>query len=230
MLSFFEKFPKIGYDINRSGYSNFENVTNIFFRIGIIKNVLSNTTSYYVYELQEGETPEIIAEKVYGDAGAYWIILYANDIVDPQFDWPLDHAEFYKYIVGKYGSVPIAKTTIHHYEKVVERTNPLNNLTTETRFVVNDTKLTDNDLNVPYDYYEGEGSMSETQTYNTYNMDGTTITEIIHRNEVSNYDYEVALNDSKRLIKVIKKEYFSQIVSEFNKLTSQPVSYVRRVS
>lgn len=230
MLSFFDKFPKLAYDINRSGYSNFESVTNIFFRIGIIKKVLSTTTSYYYYEVQDGDTPEIIAENAYGDPGAYWIILYANDIVDPQFDWPLDHRSFYKYIVGKYGSIPNAKTTIHHYEKVIERTNPVYNLTTETRFVVNYTKLTDNTLDVPYDYYEGDGAMAETQTVNTYNIDDTTIHEIIHRNAVSNYDYELAKNDSKRLIKVIKSEYYNQIVSEFGKLTENNPTYMRKIN
>ena len=232
MLNFFDKFPKLKYDINRSGYSNFETVTNIFFRVGIIKKVLSNATSYYKYEVKDDDTPEILAEQVYGDAGAYWIILYANDIVDPQFDWPLNHTQFHKYIKGKYGSIPNAKTTIHHYEKVVERTNPTYNLTTETRFVVNQTKLTDNEIDAPYEYYEGTGpgALSETQTVYEYNMDGTAIEEIVHRDAISCYDYELALNDSKRLIKIIKAEYYNQILSEYTKLTNTTPSYVRRLT
>ena len=83
---FFDYFPKVKYDINRSQYPNYETVTNVFFRLAILKDVLSNTSSYYVYDIESDDTPEIIAEKVYGDSGAGWIILFANQIIDPQFE------------------------------------------------------------------------------------------------------------------------------------------------
>ena len=226
MTPFFDKFPRIAYDINKSGYTNFETITNIFFRIGVVRDALSDATSYYVYDIQDDDTPEIVAENVYGDAGAYWIILYANDIVDPQYDWPLNHHAFYNYIVDKYGSVANAKTTIHHYEKVIDRTNSAYNLTTETRFWVNGNSVTNNNLTVPYDTYN---NLSLVQTVYVHNIGGTTIQEVSHGEAISCYDYEVQQNDNKRRIKVIKADYYSRIMSEFDKLTAKPVSYVRRV-
>lgn len=152
--SYFDKLPVIKYDINRSLVNpKYENVTNIFFRIRVIQEVLDNIDSYFVAEIEDGETPEIIAEKVYKDAGANWMITIANKMIDPQWEWPLGYDEFQKYIIGKYGSVENAQTTYHHYEMVVTRTLSPDNIVTERRYTVNGNKLTNNNLNVPYNYY-----------------------------------------------------------------------------
>jgi predicted DNA-binding protein YlxM (UPF0122 family) len=230
MGTFLDQFPKIAYNINKDkqSYSNFELITNIFFRIGVIREVLQNTASYYVYEIEDGDTPELLAEKVYNDPYAYWMILYANNMSDPQYDWPLDYDQFNKYIIGKYGSIETAKITVHHYEKVVTRTELFTGTVTENKFIINQEKLTDNDLDVPYDYYQGDGSLPETQSYNVYNVNDRSIEEIIRRNSVTCYDWEYELNEKKRLIKVIKSEYYPRIMAEFNKLTGATPSYVRK--
>lgn len=150
---FFDSFPKIDYNINRKLYPNFEKVTDIFVRIGVLKDVLNNTSSYYVLELEDEDTPEILAEKIYGDSGAGWLIIYANNIFDPQFDWPLSSNNLGKYIINKYGSIETAKTTIHHYEKVIERYDSETNTTTIHRLWINGTRLTQNTTQQPFDYY-----------------------------------------------------------------------------
>jgi hypothetical protein len=78
--SYFGKFPKIDYDIrNVIINKQYEKVTNIFFRIKYISEVLNNLSSYYSIELEDSETPEIIAEKVYNDAG-HWDIMHLISI------------------------------------------------------------------------------------------------------------------------------------------------------
>jgi len=144
---FFDMFPKVGYDINRSLYPEYEAVTNIFFRLAILKSILSNTSSYYVYDIEAEDTPEIIAEKVYGDAGAGWIVIYANQIVDPQFDWMMNDDVFKKYLIHKYGSVENAQTSVHHYEKVIETT--LNGQTSTAVYTIDRARITENELTVP---------------------------------------------------------------------------------
>lgn len=241
--SYFDRVPKIKYDINRSLVNpKYETVTNIFFRVKVINEVLNNLDSYFVAEIEDSDTPEILAEKVYKDAGAGWIITMANRMIDPQWDWPLKYDEFNKFIVGKYGSVESALTTIHHYEMVVTRTLMPDNVTTERKYIVNGEKFTDNNLDVPYNYYTpavGEptpgdfglqpGSLATTQSLSTYNIDGKTVTEIVKGRSVTNYDYEYELNESKRTIKIIKREHYEQIQSEFDTLTGTSSSYLRRV-
>lgn len=266
--SYFDKIQKLKYDINRSLVNpRYETVTNIFFRVRFLQEVLNNIAAYYTVELDDGDTPEIMAEKVYGDPGAAWMITLANNIVDPQWEWPLNYDSFKNYITGKYGSVELAQTTAHHYEMVVTRTLSPDNITTEKRYIVNGDKLTSNNMDVPYNYYHpyvytidtlvddtsikvdstaytvdsgfeaqdpGEfglqpGSLAFTQYVNTYNIDGKTVVEVVKGDMITNYDYENTLNENRRLIKIIKKEYYAQIMNEFDQLTSFRSPYQRRV-
>ncbi len=214
---FFDYFPTVEYDINNSLiYKNgpHETVSDIFFRFGVIKNVINNTSSYYIYDVQESDTPELLAEQLYNDKGAGWIIIYANQIFDPQFDWPLTYDAFKKMIINKYGSVENSQTTIHHYEKIITRVNEFYGTTSVTRFVIDGDIQTDQSLDVPYDYYS-ELAMSEV---NTYDIDGKTIVETIEAVAISNYDYELKLNDDKKIIKIIKTDYYPQIMSEYRNM------------
>jgi len=230
MSKYFDKIPKILYDIDGKQLTTYQNVTNVFFRVRIIRNVLENISAYYDYLVKDDDTPEILAEKVYGDPEAHWIVLMANQIVDAQYDWPLNSDDFNKYIINKYGSIQNSKTTIHHYEKVITRQNSIAGSITETRFVVNQDQLTVNDMTVPYDTYN---SLPETQEVDEYNLgDQETVEQIIRRDAISCYDYEDQINENRRAIKIIKPEYYAQIIREFDTLTKikDRVPYLRRLS
>lgn len=216
-MAYFSGFPLIRYDITKGAKSNFQVVTNIVFRFGLIKEAISNISAYYYHTITESEKPEILAEKVYNDPTSYWIILMANDMYDPQFDWPLESRAFGKYIINKYGSVEWAKTHYHHYEKVIQRTESLSGITTETRFEIDYDTLIENELEVPYDTYL---SLPEEQSFEEIDMDGQTITEITKRDAITYYDYEDQLNEKKRRIKIIKPEYHIQILKEYDTLTN----------
>jgi hypothetical protein len=197
----------------------------------VIREVLNNISAYYEYLIKDDDTPEILAEKVYGNTQAHWLILLANDIVDPQYDWPLNSRDFQKYIIKKYGSVENAQTTYHHYEKKIVREESLTGIVVENRFVINQSNIADSmyDTTVPYDTYD---SLPETQEYNTIDMgDGKTVIEITNRERITNYDYEDEMNEKKRPIKIIKPEYYGQIIREFDELVKSKdrLPYLRRL-
>lgn len=229
MANFLDNFPKIGYDINKRLYGNYDLVTNITFRVNIIRSILNNVSTYYDYEIEEGETPEILADRIYNDPFAYWIILYANDIVDPQYDWPLGYAAFKNYITDKYGSLTGAGTQIHHYEKVVERIDNLTGKTEIERYIVPYENLLEaTDIEIPLNsFYDGD--LPAAGEYTTINIAGKTISQRVYRNAVSALEYETQLNDSKRLIKVIKPEYYPQIIKEFKKMTGSVDPMIRKL-
>lgn len=160
MSNFLDRFPLVRYTVDKKLLNEYDTVRNILFRIGFIKEVIeTNVNSYYYYTIKDGDRPEILAEKVYGDPEAYWMILYPNSIVDPYYDWPMDDRTFQKYIIDKYGSIEWAKTNWHHYEKVIKRENPLAQVTTITRFQVNEKKLTNDAMlviDVETNYTVGE--------------------------------------------------------------------------
>ena len=224
---YFDAFPKIQYDINNTGFGagSHETVTDIFFRIGIISDVLANITSYYVYELDDSDTPEILAEKVYNDIGAGWIILYANRILDPQFEWPLNYDAFQKMLIDRYGSTENAQTEIRHYEKIIKRTNEYTGVTSEQRYIIDPAKITIETPDVPYSYWQ-PGFPSYTETYV---IDGKTVTETVSGQAVTQYEYELRQNDAKRLVKVIKAEYYPLIINEFARISGTTNGFVRRL-
>jgi hypothetical protein len=227
MPIFLDAFPKVPYDIERlKNRTNYQLVVNILFRFSVIKEILDNISLYYEYTIKDTDTPEIVAEKLYGNAELYWIILYSNNIYDPYYDWPLNNRNFINFIQDKYGSTANAKTTIHHYEKVTSRFESSTGETTEIRVRIDYDKLTDTvPTDAPYDYYTG---LAATQSVETVNMNGKTTIETIYRDSVTNYDWEQTQNENKRVIKLINPEYIPQIMKEFNDLTKNSLNPFKR--
>ena len=107
---YFDTFPVIPYD--SKGDLNYKDVTNLLRRVGMRAKLKSNTLLYDTYNVKEGETPEIIAHKLYGDAQLHWIILLINDITDRYHQWPMSGGQFLDYLNDKYSN----PDAIHHYE------------------------------------------------------------------------------------------------------------------
>jgi hypothetical protein len=146
-MQYFNKLPKIvEYDAKGIGRV----FTNLITRASVIPEFLKNPMVYYQYTMQEGDTPEIIAAKYYGDSYRYWIVLFANELLDPQWDWPMSNKVFEEYITTKY---PNIQTTVevHHREKILTQYDSGTN--TET---VNRVKISEFDYNqlVESNYYK----------------------------------------------------------------------------
>ena len=107
---YFDSFPVIPYD--SKGDLNSKDVTNLLRRVGMRTKLKTNTLLYDTYDVKEGETPEMIAHKLYGDVKLHWIILLVNDITDRYHQWPMTGGQFLDYINDKYSNVD----GIHHYE------------------------------------------------------------------------------------------------------------------
>jgi hypothetical protein len=65
------------------------------------------------YDVKEGEKPEDIAFKWFGDAELHWVILMTNNVTDRYYGWPLNQVQFAEFITDKYGDNVDA---VHHYE------------------------------------------------------------------------------------------------------------------
>jgi hypothetical protein len=113
-MAYFKEFPKLVYSTSL-GIKNFKTVTNIFANIRFIKEALSNADLYYSYDVKDGEKAEDIAAKLYNDVEKHWIILLANGVVDPQYDWVMGQNEFKNYINKKYTSVSLKLPTTDIY-------------------------------------------------------------------------------------------------------------------
>jgi hypothetical protein len=54
------------------------------------------------YQIKDGDTPEIVADKMYGDSELHWIILIFNEITNPYYDWALSQRKLEGYAFNKY--------------------------------------------------------------------------------------------------------------------------------
>lgn len=113
---YFSEFPKVLYTYGFDADGNALNtiVSDITRNVRVRAEILSNITLYDEYDMREGETPEIVAEKVYGDSRYHWVIMLVNERFDYVKDFPLSYKTLLKYVEDTYGAGNEYDT--HHYE------------------------------------------------------------------------------------------------------------------
>ena len=107
---YFQNFPFIPYD--SVGNGDFKLVTNLLKRVALRTKVRTNAALFDTYNVKEGQTPEMIADKLYGDPNLHWIVMYVNNITDRYHQWPLTTPQFLAFINDKYSN----PDGLHHYE------------------------------------------------------------------------------------------------------------------
>ena len=173
---FFSKFPYIVYD--SVGDGEFKIVTNLLRRVAIRSKVRANTMFFDTYDVKEGETPEMVAHKLYGDPELHWVVLLVNNVTERYHQWPKNTNQFLAYINDKYSNVDAT----HHYE------------------------------------------ISQVSGDTTIKIDiGTDNTGHSGASAVTNFEYEEALEDKKRSIRLLDPSYIGPVVAEFESLMGESV-------
>ena len=126
-MSYFERFPLYAYDIEDT--QNQTLITDILRRVNLKSNVAANTLVFDEYNVQDGEQPDIVARKYYGDSELHWVIITVNNITS-RYDWPLDQVALSDFVNDKYDN----PDGIHHYE-----INATSGDTTKKLIVASDT-------------------------------------------------------------------------------------------
>ena len=111
-MSYFSQFPLMAYDV--AGNKNYKLLPNILKRVKLRSGLRSGSFLFDSYDVQDGERPEDIAFKLYGDAELHWIVLMTNNITDRYYQWPLTQPQFQEYLEDKYGAG--SEDAVNHYE------------------------------------------------------------------------------------------------------------------
>lgn len=111
---YFRRFPTVLYnfDIQPTGDPTLKLITDITTNVRLRKVILENITLFDEYDIIDGETPEIIADKIYGSAEYHWIILLCNQRYDYIEDFPLSSQALVEYVKEKYND----PDGVHHFE------------------------------------------------------------------------------------------------------------------
>ena len=221
MAKYFRYFPKTFYTSDTDS-DGLDSVTNIIARFAIANEIRDNTNMFYPYDVQDTDTPEIIAHKIYGSIERHWIILSLNQIIDPQWDWPLNHDNFIKYVNNKYtanantssGETGVQwalnESNIHAYFKTITRTITAGASSVESR---SRSQIVEK-LEVDALTYANVS----TGTTETTLKDGSVVTEVTAKSTESYYTYEFNENEAKRSIRILNPEFVPELDREFRKV------------
>ena len=109
-MSYFSKFPLLTYDIKGDKVRKL--LPNILRRVKLRALVKSGGILFDKYDVKNGEKPEDVAYKWFGDAELHWVILMTNNITDRYYEWPMNQVQFAEFLADKYDN----PDGIHHYE------------------------------------------------------------------------------------------------------------------
>lgn len=214
-MYFFQSLPLITYYFQNGPNVYPIQIRNFFEKVALLESLRNDATVYYDYSVQDGETAEIIASKYYSDPGLHWLVILANKILDPQFDWPLEYEAFVEYLDAKYAYLNTQGLNISGADLAREATQAYQLITTSTDSFSGD--VTVNTYEIDANTYN---NTPQTTTVFINMPDGSECTVVTTTNILSCYDYEVDLNEAKRNIKLIDSNYLNQILAEFSTLVA----------
>ena len=112
-MAYFSYFSKTAYNLPKEDKkSRYNRITNILLRVRK-KLEITNAALFEQYFIQDGDRADTLAYEYYNDSTLHWVILYANYMTNPYYDWPLTYLDLQKFIAKKY---PSNINGIHHWE------------------------------------------------------------------------------------------------------------------
>lgn len=210
-MSYFQNFKKMYYSLSK-GKNDLKLVPNMFSKSVFMKDALQNSNLLFKYSLKDGERPEDIAFKMYNDASKHWIILLANDIMDPQYDWVMGQNHFRDFIDKKYSSIRLQLDKTETYT----------------------TNYIDDEI-----VYQGGESLSDSSTSATvvsYDSTDKILTVKSAQNQLANSEYitGVSSNVSHKIVGIMYNndgyEWASNTIHHYQVTESKFNSYDRIVT
>ena len=190
-MGYFRELPNLRYPSFLPGKTSsldYVEVKNIFRRAKLRDDLQNNFTVFDKYEIPMGARPDTVAEDLYGSAQFDWVILTVAGILNVRNEWPLSDRDIYDYSFDKYGE---SLNSVRFFEtKEVKDTSG--------RLVLPKGKVVDSNFTIP--------------------KPGEPLATLNPVTGISNYEYEVRLNDEKRNIFVLREEYLQEFLSDMRDL------------
>ena len=147
-MSYFSKFPLLTYDIKGNKVRKL--LPDILRRVKLRASIKSGGMLFDKYDVKEGEKPEDVAFKWFGDAELHWVILMTNNVTDRYYDWPMNQAQFAEYLNDKYSN----PDAIHHYEVTKDSGRTTSQGPSDYSHKVEVNSDTDNAVSISFREYE----------------------------------------------------------------------------
>jgi len=195
MSNYFSRLPDLEYvsRLKDAKISDYITVKN-FFKKGILReDIFQNLAAFQKYRIIGDERPDNVAKKIYGNSKLDWIVLLSNNVIHIQNEWPLTQNDLDDYLLSKYGNYDTLYQDIHHYEsKEIKDANGV--------------------VLFPEGLYVDE----------TYEFIYTNPSGILEKRRpavpITNYQYEMKIEDAKRNIDLLMPEYVNLVIDDLKSI------------
>jgi hypothetical protein len=106
---FFKHIPNIPYDFKSDG--NITIAKDLFRKVSTWSHLQESVSGYSYYRITEGERPDVVADKLYGDSTLYWTFFLVNENLSSLSDWPKSQSLFNRFLDRKYSGTCLVAST-----------------------------------------------------------------------------------------------------------------------
>ena len=171
-MGYFRELPNLLYQSflpDKKSSLDYTEVKNLFRRTKLRDDLQNVFTLFDKYEIPDEFRPENVAEDFYGNDELDWVVLTTAGIVNVRNEWPLNNRDIFDYSFEKYGD-NLNATRFFETKEIKNSSGSI---------ILEKGKVVDSDF--VFKYYDTNGIVE---------VKGTNV-----RTGVSNYDYEVRLNE-----------------------------------
>ena len=196
MSNYFKQVPDFEY-VSRlpdAKISDYIPVKNLFKKGYLRDDIFQDLTFFTKYQVQGDDRPDNIAYDLYNDPSLDWVILLSNNIINIQTEWPMPQADLDRYLLDKYETYEALNNT-HHYETIEVKNS-------SGVVIVEEGLTVESDFSV--EFYDWMIDSLETKQ-------GITT-------PISNYEYELKIEDDKRNIFALKPRYLNIVKDDMEEM------------
>ena len=197
MSNYFKQLPDFEY-VSRlpdAKISDYIRVKNLFKKGTLREDIFQNVAIFEKYKIVGDDRPDNVAFDFYGDSKLDWLVLTCNNVINIQSEWPMRQSEFDAFMVEKYGDYNTLFNGVHHYETTEIK---------DSAGVVMMQAGLKTDSTFAFSYTD---TISET----LFTLSNIAV-------GVTNYDYEVSLEDDKRNIFLLKPRYLNIVRDDMEEM------------
>ena len=226
-MSYFNNLPNILYQSplpDRSSSGDLIEIKNIFRRSKLYDYLKDNATLFNKYIIEDGDRPDTIAQELYGSSRYDFVVILTGGIINIHDEWPLQDYQMYDISLSKYGT-EAKMNEVHHYETFEIKDSQGRqilppNLIVDSNFKIDGTSIRfgGNRFNLI-----SEAGNTQLDDKNEY----TVTTDNIAR-PVTNFEFEISLNEKKRKIDLLRPSYLQTFVNDLQDVVrySRSSSYI----
>ena len=190
-MGYFREIPNLRYPSflkEKTSSLDYVETKNLFRRTKLRDDLQNNFTIFDKYEIIEGMRPDNVAQELYESDQFDWVVLLVAGITNVRNEWPLSNRDLYNYSLDKYGD-SINSNRFFETTEVKDSSG---------RLILPKGKVVDSNFTIPK-----PGAPT------------ATLNPVVG---ISNYEYETRLNDEKRNINILRKEYLNQFIDDMKTL------------